>query len=201
MKRIDLDSIIEFWNWFKSISKNLLLEPARIDLISQIDSRISKIGRFDWEIGPWEDNAYYFAISPNLDSVKLEFTREFIRNAPKCFGWHFLPSKPPKSDWQGKWKMKNEMGNEILVDSSNWEYILYEFEDETFDMDIMINGIDGDDNVVNTAIDIALTGYLGEETFMRLIKNIKIVSSFEESYPNKATLVKHIKKHIESILH
>ena len=181
MKNIDLGNVIEFWNWFKSISKKLLLEPTRADLISQIDNRLSKFGLFDWEIGPWEDNTYYFAISPNSDAGKLEFTLEFVKNAPQCAGWHFMSSKPPKSDWQGKWKMKNQMGKEILVDSSNWEYILYAFEDGTFDIDIKINSVDSDSNTVNTAIDIALTGYLGEEAFMRLIKNIKIVSSFERS--------------------
>ncbi|MDO3644567.1 hypothetical protein [Mucilaginibacter sp. L3T2-6] len=201
MEKIDSDSLIKFWDWFKSVSKDLLVDPTRSDLIYQIDSRINKFGRFDWEIGPWKEETYYFTISPNLDTAKLEFTREFVKNAPKCAGWHFLPSKPPKSDWQGIWKMRNEMGKEILVDSNNWKYILYEFQDETFDMDIMIDAVDGDNDTINTAIDIALTGYLGEETFMQLIKNIKIVSSFDVGYQSTATLIKHIKKHIESILH
>ena len=74
-----------------------------------------------------------------------------------------------------------------------------EFEDETFDMDIMIDTIDGDNDTVNMAIDIALTGYLGEEKFMQLIKGIKTVTRFEEEHQNKATLVKYIKEHIESI--
>jgi hypothetical protein len=199
LKSTDLKSIVDFWNWFKSISENLLHEPTKADLLSQIDSRINKFGRFDWEIGPWKDNTYYFTISPNLDVSKLEFTREFIENAPQCAGWHFLSSKPPKTDWQGKWKMTNEIGKEIWIESSNWEYILYEFEDKTFDMDILINGIDGDSNTVNSAIDIALTGYLGEETFMRLIKYIKVVSSFDEGYSNKASSLQHILKHTESI--
>lgn len=199
MKKTDVISI-EFWNWFRSISNDLLLDPTRSDLIAQIDNRVSNLGVFDWEIGPWEEELYYFAISPNLDGAKLEITRGIVLHAPVAIGWHFLPSKPPKKDWQGIWKMKNELGKEILIDSNNWKYILFEFDDRTFDLDIMIDNVDSDNyDVVNMAIDIALTGYLGEEKFMKLIKGIKIVNSFEEEYQNKATLVKYIKKHIESI--
>lgn len=201
MEKINLESINKFWDWFKSVSRDLLDDPTRSDLIYQIDSRINKFGRFDWEIGPWKEETYYLAISPNLDAAKLEFTREFVKKAPKCIGWHFLPSKPPKSDWKGVWKMRNEKGKEILGDSNNWKYILYEFEDETFDMDIMIDAVDGGDNSINIAIEITLTGYLGEETFMQLIKNLEIVSSFDGADQSTGTLIKHIKKHIESILH
>jgi len=196
---MDIDNRIEFWNWFKTISDDLFLDPTRSDLIQQIDHLINKLGVFDWEIGPWGEHTYYFAISPNLDSDKLYFTREFIEYAPMCSGWFFLSSKPVKNDWKGIWKMQNEFGKDILVDSNNWKYILYEFEDETFDIDIMIDNVDGDDNTANTAIDIALTSYLGEEDYMTLIKNVKIVDFFEEEHQNKATPIKYIKKHIESI--
>lgn len=193
-------TLIKFWDWFKSISDDLLLDPTRSDLIYQIDNRVNRLGHFDWEIGPWKDNLFYFAISPSLDITRLELTRQIIEYAPKCDGWYFFASKPPKRDWHGIWKMKNEMGREILVDSSNWEYILYEFEDKTFDMDIMIDDIDGDIGIINMAIDIALTGYLGEEKYITAIKNVKIVTSFDEELKKKTTRLQYIKKHIESIL-
>jgi len=199
LEKIDVNSLIKFWEWFQSISDDLMLNPTRPDLIYQIDNRVSDFNQLDWEIGPWGNDKYYFAISPNLDSSKLEFTREFVKYAPKCPGWFFLPSKPEKSDWKGIWKMVNEKGTEILVDSSHWRYILYKFEDETFDMDIVIDDINGDDNTINLAVDIALTGYLGEEKFMTDIQNVKIVTSFEEEHQDKVSMLKHIKSHIESL--
>ena len=165
----------------------------------QVDAAIDGLGRFDWEIGPYRDENYYFAISPNLDTHKLETTKEFIKYAPICAGWTFLPSKPIKNDWKGIWKMHNEDEKEILVDSNNWRYVLYKFEDETFDMDIIIDDIDGNKDTIDMAIDIGLTGYLGEEKFIELIKHIEVVSNIEGQDPNKTTLVKYIKDHIESL--
>lgn len=190
--------LVKFWDWFKSISDDLLLDPTRSDLIYQIDDRVNQLGRFDWEIGPWKDDSFYFAISPNLDVMKLELTRQIIQYAPKCKRWCFLASKPPKNDWHGIWKMKSEIGKSILVNSNNWEYILYEFDNNSFDIDIKIDDIDDNINI-NVAIDIALTGYLGEENYMTLIKNIKVVTSFDEELQSKATQLKYIKKHIESL--
>ena len=68
--------------------------------------------------------------------------------------------------------MKNELNIEIQINTSNWEYILYQFDDNTFDIDVLIDDIDGDTNTCYLAIDIALTGYLGEEKYMQLIKNV-----------------------------
>jgi len=198
LTKIDIDKVVKFWDWFKSVSNDLILNPTRNDLTNQIDNHVSQLGHFDWEIGAWDENLFYFAISPNLDSNKLDLTRQIIKYAPLCNGWCFLPSKPPK-EWQGIWKMKNEMGTEIWINSSNWKYILYAFEDKTFDMDIMVDDINGNDETVNMAIDIALTGFLGEEKFMSLIKNISIINSDEE-FSEKATSIKYIAKHIESIL-
>jgi hypothetical protein len=191
--------VVEFWRWFESISNELLLNQTRADMIAQVDNQITKLGSFDWEIGPLNKTTSYFAISPNLDYKKLEYTRQIVALAPESEGWHFLPSKPPKQ-WNGIWKMKNEFGQEILVDSGNWEYILDEFDDKTFDIGILIDGVDGDLNTCYLAVDIAMTGYLGEEEFMKLIKNITFLTELDDETTNRLTKLKFIKKHIESIV-
>jgi hypothetical protein len=192
--------INKFWTWFKSISVDLLANPTDNSLVTQLDNRVSILGHFDWEIGPWGENLYYFTISPNLNITRLELTQQMIDSAPQCEGWHFLPSKPPKVDWKGIWKMKNEVGKEILIDTNNWKYILYKFDDGTFDADIKINNIDGDEDTQNLAVDIAITGYIGEENFIRLINHINIVDQFEEDTKSNSSLLKHIKKHIERVM-
>jgi len=201
LKEIDTDfknKVADFWKWFESISKNLLQDLSRSDLIGQLDNRISHLGPFDWEIGPFDDGILFFAISPNLNIERFAITQKIIEAAPKCEGWHFLSSKPPK-EWKGIWKMRNEFGKEILVDSSNWEYVLYEFDDNTFEMDMLIDDIDGDLNTCNLAVDIALTGYLGEATYMKSIKNIQFLTELNDEIEGRLTKLKHIRKHIDSL--
>jgi hypothetical protein len=192
------NKVIRFWEWFKSIADDLLLDPTNSSLISQIDYRVSQLGHFDWEIGPFYEGIFYFAISPNLNIDRLAITRQIVDLSPKCRGWDFLSSKPPKKNWRGIWMMNNDFGKEISINSNNWEYILYQFEDKDFDMDIMIDDIDENLETCYLAIDIALTGYLGEEEYLRLIKNVKIVPEFGHEY--KATKLKYIKNHIENII-
>jgi hypothetical protein len=198
MMDITKDAIQEFWIWFESIASDLLAYPTNKNLIKKIDEHVYRLGRYDWEVGPWNDGLYYFAISPNLDIEKATTARRIIEMAPICKGWHFLSSKPPKA-WTGIWKMTNETGDEILIDSNDWKYVLYRFNDDTFDIDIVIDSIKGNLDTQYLAADIALTGYLGEENFMRLIKNIQIVNEFEVLNKDKATLLKYIKSHMDDI--
>jgi hypothetical protein len=93
--------------------------------------------------------------------------------------------------------MDNNLGREIIIDASNWEYILYQFEDTSFDMDIKVDEIDGSLETYKLAVDIALTGYLGEEVVMRSIPNVTIVDELEDEA--KATKLRFIKKHMEGL--
>jgi hypothetical protein len=194
---IENKDVIRFWKWFQSIATELFQNPTRADLIGQIDSRIARLGRFDWEVGPFEHGTSFFCVSPNLDISRLEITNHIIALAPICDNWIFLPSKPPKNEWKGLWKMDNNLGREIIIDASNWEYILYQFEDTSFDMDIKVDEIDGSLETYKLAVDIALTGYLGEEVVMRSIPNVTIVDELEDEA--KATKLRFIKKHMEGL--
>ena len=196
----EFESKIEnFWKWFDANSARLLKYSTDKHVGDEITRQLEELGIGDWEIGPWEEGLFFFAISPNLNEDKLKKTKEIVAQAPVCQGWHFLSSKPPKK-WKGIWKMNNEYGQEILINSSNWQYILYRFEDDTFDADIVLADIKGNEEIQNLAVDIALTGYLGEESFMNLIKNIKIVNKFDMQSESKASFLKYINKHIESVL-
>ncbi|MDN3579658.1 hypothetical protein [Mucilaginibacter flavus] len=193
--KTNIDKINSFWIWFQSVADDLLKHPTNENLISLLNARITELGVSAWEIGPWENNDYFLVISPGLDINQLPLTQQIIDLAPICNGWHFLAFKPVK-DWKGIWDMKNEWDKTIRVNSTNWEYILYLFDDGTFDIDIKIDGVDGNENTRYAAVHFALAGYLGEEVVMQLILNVKIVDSFK----GKATSLKHIKKHIESII-
>ncbi|SEO69993.1 hypothetical protein [Mucilaginibacter sp. OK283] len=194
----DANKINKFWDWFKTISDALLDHANNQTLIYQLDDRVNRLGAVSWEIGPWTDELQFLAISPNLNIDLLEYTQQVIALAPNCKGWHFLPSKPVK-DWKGIVQLENERGIKITVDTSAWQYILYQFDDGTFAIDIKITQLDGNREIQQEAINIALTGYLGEEDFMWLINDFQIVDDFEEEVKRKATALKHIKNHIESL--
>lgn len=195
---IDNSAINKFWDWFKSISTELLSNDTYQNLISQLDERVNNLGPISWEIGPWPNGKQFFALSPNLNPEELAFTKHIISLAPPCNGWHFLPSKPPKN-WLGIWNMKNEKGLTIHVDASTWQYVLYQFDDGTFAIDIKASGIDGNEDTRLMAVDIALTGYIGEEDFMASISDIQIVDEFEDAILSKMTSIEHIKAHLESL--
>jgi len=194
----DANKINKFWDWFKTISDDLLDHENNQTLIYQLDDWVNRLGAVSWEIGPWENDCQFFALSPNLDPDMLTFTQQAIALAPACKGWHFLPSKPPK-EWNGIWQMRNERDIQITVDTEAWQYILYQFDDGVFSIDISITPIDGNQETKKQAVDIALTGYLGEEDYMLLINDIQIIDEFEDAIKSKATLLKDIKQHVKSL--
>jgi len=195
---INYSKVVEFWKWFKSIANELISNPNNSDLLNKLDEFVLSIGPFDWEIGPMDKSLKFLAISPNLNEDFLSITRQIISLAPECEGWIFLPAKPAKG-LQEVFKMYNESGKLITVDTSQWQYVLYKFDDGTFDMDIKGCEIEGNLDYSYLAVDIGLTNLLGEEKYMKLIKNIKIVKKFQDTDKNKATPFKYLDKHLGNV--
>lgn len=195
---IEMNKVLFFWKWFESVSDALHLNLENVDILSELDNKVKELGPFDWEIGPVDDNLLYLAISPRLNEEYLKITKEIVSYAPSCKGWWILYAKPRK-EYAPVFSMVNEKGKSILVDISDWEYVLFLFEDGTFDIDLRISSIDGNLETKNLAVDVALTGLMGEERFMALIKNIRIVNDFGENETH-VTNLKQINEHIEKIL-
>ena len=187
---------IEFWRWFQSIEKQLSENLTNPHLIKKLDSLVSSIGKFEWELGPLDDAIRYLAISPILSKELLTATREIIKLAPICIGWQFLPAKPAKKG-QLVFEMTNQYGTQITVDASKWEYVLYQYEDYTFGIDITIGDIDCSLDIAYLAADIALTNILGEEEYMEAISDVKIVKTFEQT--GKASMFEHLGEHLLSL--
>jgi hypothetical protein len=188
--------ISAFWIWFKSISESLYLNIKSPAYTGLIDEKIRKLGRFDWEMGSVNDELMFFAISPNLDADLFSVTEEIVSYAPECKNWTFLSSKPRK-EYTPEWRMTDDRGNWMTVDTSSWLYVLYYFEDGTFDMDLQMNSFDLGEKQKTLALDIVLTNILGEEDYMHLVQHVKIVDHFEDH--GKATPIKHLHNHITNI--
>lgn len=201
--QIDYDKTIQFWKWFRTVAEELSKPSDDNRLIEQLDDYVYSIGQeLEWEMGPVgsatevrEGVTSYLAISPCLNEDLLSKTQEIIALAPEYKGWAFFPAKPAKG-WTGNWDMLNEFDRMISVDANEWKYTLYQFEDKTYDMDIWVNNIDGNLHTQYIAVDIVITNLLGEEKFMKQIKNIKIVNDSDLNGQDKWTLLKNLEKHL-----
>jgi hypothetical protein len=168
----------EFWEWFKSRSNQLFDDPTNADIILDLDRQIQSLGPFDWEIGPFNEEFMYLAISPNLDPKLLAITRLIVKSAPKVKNWVFYDSKPQKP-YISQWHMLNDVGKPILIDTSFWKYVLYKFQDGTFDIEVNVVSIDGNEQTRLLAVEIAMANILGEHTFLTLVKNVSVTDSNE----------------------
>lgn len=134
--------IISFWQWFTSTSQPLYQNIKDEDILAELDQKVQALGPFDWEVGPVDDTLLYLAISPNLDEDLLKATCEIISYAPSCEGWSFLNAKP-KKEYTPIINMAYENGKKISIDIGTWSYILFHFDDDTFDIDIRISAVEG----------------------------------------------------------
>jgi hypothetical protein len=162
-----------FWIWFEAIAGSLSNDPHNSDLIYELDDRIESLGPFDWEIGPVDENTVYLAISPCLDELLLDRTKEMIKHAPNIQGWKFYSSKPQKPISKS-FTMLNDARQIITIDISDWQYGLQKTTNNKFDIEVHVKNIDGNWNTEVLAVEILLVNILGEEKFMSLIKTITV---------------------------
>lgn len=195
---MDHNKILAFWIWFKQISNKLSLNLKNQDLLGELDFKVQDIGNFDWEIGPYSNEDFFLAISPNLDKNLLKETKTFISMAGDCPNWFFLASKPEKG-WFGQWKMENEFGQVIDINANSWRYILYEYENREFEMDIFIDNVKFNQDTAYKAVDIVLTNLLGEERYINLFENITIIQDLTEFDVSKSSFLYNLKDHLEGL--
>lgn len=195
-EQIDIKS---FWNHLTPLLLEINISPENNELIHRIDNFISEEAEFDWEYGPSSTADFYFCLSPNLREELIDDVERMIALAPSIDGWEFIAGKPRKDEIV-PWIMLGENDEEIEVDPSEWRFILYKFKDNTFDIDVKLDGLNGSQDFQYLVVNIFLTSALGEKEFMRLIKNINIVEEFYGGSNAKSIpmieIYKVISKHI-----
>lgn len=187
----------EFWNWFEKC-QNLLEEVTLTHpIISEIDIQVKKLGDFTWEIGPGIDKPYSFTLSPGGDMDLLTISKEIISFSPSLKEWEFYHAKPQK-DWD---KYFDVIINDkkIRIDISEWEYVLLQYEDDTFDIDIRpVPYFDYYDDDKYGIVDMVLCSLIGEENRITKFVELNVVKEFEpETERSKSHLVNlpdHLKK-------
>lgn len=168
----------EFWRWFKENHRRLdpyAFDPAAIEPLERL---LDEMGGFDWEVGVLPgDEGNYFAFSPRGQVGLLEACRRIVATAPQVAGWRFLAAKPAKPGELALFVRGSE-DEEIEVDASGWEFVVYRFPDGLCDI---LFKPDVDMSIDLDAVAVAIVdNELGEENRLMLTRHIGIVSDWDE---------------------
>lgn len=190
--------IAAFWQWFAQ-NAHRFDDPTHIDqFTAELDDQVNTLGDFSWEVGPGYQAANMFVLSPSGDRDKLQQTRAFISSAPSLENWEFYPAKQPI---QGKLNFilyTDEAGFEF--DASVWQYVLFRFPDNSFDIVIKADNIkDLSQTGQDMASRLAIDALIGEEKRIELFEVIDIVAEFEEENKPSASSFLHLPDHLKKI--
>ena len=194
--------ITEFWSDFLSLASTLEKDYSRDSRISEVDNLVNKLGDFSWEIGPDEnEHCLAFTISPNCNPALLIETKEIVGLAPDLEKWTFYYAVPPKKDWNMVFSINSSNENSIEVSAKEWEYVLFKYPDNKFEIIIKVipeMNLTNDD--LSFAVEILLKGILGEELYMEYIDNIEVVTDFELELKSKKSTITTLGKMFSKML-
>jgi hypothetical protein len=171
--QVNHNDIKAFWEWFELVTNLESIDK----FILELDKRINDFGSLSWEIGDTETGKY-LAISPNLNLDNVDYVIEIISMAPSISNWIFFSFKQPKPDWKGIVVLSNFGNGSIEIDISNWRFIIFEYPNKIFDIDVYLElrNIYFD---VNQATEIALLNTIGEEKMLKYFVQYSI-KNFDE---------------------
>jgi hypothetical protein len=183
--------INSFWKQISPLLTKVLGDPDNAGLINQIDTVVKEFCDYDWEYGPSKVESFYFCLSPSSQEKVIEEIDEVISLAPKLEGWEFISCKPRKDEILS-FSILNERNEEVSIQTQNWKCVVYKFKDQTVDLDVTIDGVNGDKDTQYYALNIHLTNLLGERNYLRIVKNVKIVSEFSGDDSPRAILINEL---------
>lgn len=193
---VDKLKVESFWQKFNLLAKAIIRKPDDSEIICILDTYVHQLGDYDWEYGPSKKKELYFCLSPNMRVDLIEEVDDIIRKAPEIEYWEIISCKPKKKELISKFFIENEKGEEILIDTKGWKCIAYKFPNGTYDLDILLNKIEGNEETKYLAIDIHLTNLMGERKYITLIEGVTIVSSIEGEIKQKSFSVESISKFV-----
>ncbi|MET0465208.1 MAG: hypothetical protein ABW007_18750 [Chitinophagaceae bacterium] len=190
--------IKSFWEWFANNAYRMNLESASDAFLAELDEQVVNLGDFAWEIGPGFHKENQFVLSPHGDKEILKQTRDVIGKAPVMDKWEFYPARQPL---QGNLVfVLNTDPGEISFDATNWQYILYQFHDGTFDIILKAPNIaalsPADQSL---AARLAIDGAIGEEKRIELFVDIEVVEAFEDGEKPLAPTLPLLPDHLKQL--
>jgi hypothetical protein len=170
---------VEFWKFFEKIQEKLFDEPSNSELASKINSEVALLGELDWELGPYGTNQMYFCLSPNMQNELLHYTRNLIALAPVLKNWHFFPAKPKKIEKVASFQLINDDGSITIVNTDLWQIVLFQYDDNVFDIDLLVDVTTYKSENRDMITDIAITNAIGEMAYIEQINKVSVVSNFD----------------------
>jgi len=177
--------VSSFWAWFEKHRDELAADEMDSKLVEELDTRVRRMGNFDWEVGPGRKEPCFFALSPAGEVETLSETRRVIDQAPKLPGWELHPAKPPRQ-WLLEFDLDRD-GTDVAVDGKEWEVVVYRFKDGTFDV-LLKPPEDSDlsDEEAEWAARVLVDGELGEAVALELVNELETVRTWDEKAEPKA---------------
>jgi hypothetical protein len=190
---IDTDDINNFWNWFKTNSRDLHSDKYPNDSFRELDKRVYDMGLY-WEVGPGIEKENLLIISVSGRRELLDKARSLFANAPILDNWEFDILKKPKTNWD-----KLEIPNDnINISAANWTYVLLKYKDGK--KEILIKADTLSDFEKDKRIELAeivLTNLIGEEKMMNEFDYLDVLEIEDSTYDTQD--IKALSKHLDHI--
>jgi hypothetical protein len=190
----------QFWSWF--VQNRQLFEQDRISdqSVELIDQEISSLGDFAWEIGPGRQKSLSLTISPGGDPILLSTTKKIISYAPILDNWEFNYAKPTK-EWDNYFDVIVN-GKEVGVDISQWEYVLFRSNENSYDIEIKLVNIpeavmSEEDEVLYGIVEMVLESIIGEEKRLERIDHLEILK--DDAIEKNASSILNLNKHLDTL--
>lgn len=186
------ENILEFWSWFSHNEAFLVSNRINNELVNKLNEMILSIEDFDWEIREGVKKENMLIISPRGDKKLLEYSKQVIDLSPSLQKWEFQHYKPAKI-WDYHFSIIEKEAR-IMIDASDWEYVLLKFPDGTYDIIVKALTLKAVPKEYHySALNIALDSILGEKMRIELIGDTEMVEKFPVEYKKSATSIKFLK--------
>jgi hypothetical protein len=198
------DKIEAFWDWF--VANLNLVEALLVGQQPEFAHEITRaLKRLDagltWEAGPGHTRAKSFSISPTGDPAKLPLTESVVARAPDVVGWEFHPVKLPKPRVNHLMELRNNTGQKVLVNFSNYRYIMIKYDNVKFyDLEIVYDQSPRLDRSARAQLAYLIAeSYLGERTMLTRIGNVSLVGEKDCKDRDSLTSISFLRQHFKAV--
>jgi hypothetical protein len=197
--------ITSLWEWF---AKNEQKIKDAIDrgsafereyIVESLNDLVLDLGMFSWEIGPGQEQAWSFTLSPNGDRKRMLQSRKIIDQAPPLLGWEFHYSKPAKA-WDRSFQLYDDFMVERTIDASDWHFVVSVQEDLIHILLETPELIRLDPDTVQTAAELVIINEIGEEAKILHVGAIEVVPQLDASLREARVEIAFLKRWVEELI-
>lgn len=197
----DKTNIKKFWLWFASVESLLdLSKYSDLEIVHQLDEKVRALADVSWELGPGFRRRNMLAITPDGRPAKLPLTNAIVSEAPDLTHWEIHSAKLIRHGWNLRFSIQIPDQKTISIDGSEWDYVLYKYADGLFDIVLKYPFIELDQRDLYAAGTILVDGIIGEQKRLTIIKDIEVVSHFNEHEKTKSNNISVLHEHLSSLM-